>query len=151
MARKQTWMSKSLDVFLKEKGFVTDEQLQEIKQVKVVEGGGWAGQFVDSGCITENELLKLIISETGLPYFPLLRAKPQEELLQEFTIDFMETFECFPVDIIGPALILATPNPFQPELIRSRSSRARKILLVVTRVSEWRECIVELNNNQLKK
>ncbi len=151
MSRKQTWMSNSLDAFLKEKGYVNDSQLQEIKQVRADEGGGWAGHFVDSGCITENELLQLAISETGLPYFPLLRVKTKEDLLQEFTIDFMETFECYPVDCIGPALILATPNPFQIELVRSRSSRIRKILLVVTRVSEWRECIVELTTNKLKK
>lgn len=151
MAKKQTWITNSLDNFLKEKGCVTAEHLQEIKQVKADEGGGWAEQFVDSGCITENELLQLVISETGLPYIPLLRVKKQKELLQEFTIDFMKTFECFPVSSIGPTLILATPNPFQAELLRSRTSKARKVLLVVTRVSEWRECIVELNNNMFKK
>ena len=47
MARKQTWMSNSLDAFLKEKGYVNDSQLQEIKQVRADEGGGWAGHFVD--------------------------------------------------------------------------------------------------------
>jgi len=151
MPRKQTWMTNSLDVFLKEKGFVNDSQLMEIKSVRADEGGGWAGHFIDSGCITENELLQLVISETGLPYIPLLRIKTPEELLQEFTIDFMETFECFPIDSIGPALILATPNPFQPELIRSRSSRIQRVLIVVTRVSEWRDCIVELTNRKLTK
>ena len=150
MAKKQTWISNSLDMFLKEKGYVTIEQLQEIKQVRFDEGGGWAGHLVDSGCITENELLQLIITETGLPYFPLLKYKPPDDLLQEFTVDFMETFECFPVNSIGTVLILATPNPFQLELIRSRSSKHRKIMLVVTRVSEWRECIVELSTNKLK-
>jgi len=150
MQKKKTWISNTLDIFLKEKGYVTVEQLQEIKQVRVDEGGGWAGHFVDSGCITENELLQLIITETGLPYFPLLKSKPPDDLLQEFTVDFMETFECFPVNNIGPVLILATPNPFQLELIRSRSSKHRKIMLVVTRVSEWRECIVELSTNKLK-
>ncbi len=146
MAQKQTWISNSLEVLLRDKGFINDTQFNEIKSIRATEGGGLAGLFVDSGCITENELLQLIISETGLPYIPLLRVKPHEDLLQEFTIDFMNTFECYPIDSVGPALILATPNPFQPELIRSRSSKIRKVMLAVTRVSEWRESIHELIN-----
>jgi len=141
MAKTPLWLEKTLDAVLKEKGRIQDEQLAEIQRVRAVEGGGWAGHFIDAGCLTENELLQLVMAETGLPYIPLLQVTPPEQLLQEFTMDFLKAFECYPVDEIGPVLTLATPNPFQRELLRSRNSRTREIRLFVSRVSEWRECI----------
>lgn len=144
MATAPQWVRKPLDAILRERGKIQDEQLAEIQRVRAAEGGGWAGHFVDAGCLTENELLQLVLAETGLPYLPLLQVAPNEELLHEFTADFMTSFECFPVDRLGPVLTLATPNPFQPELLRSRNSKYQEVLLFVCRVSEWRECMRRL-------
>jgi len=141
MAKYNLLFKTTLDSFLKSKKFVEDNQLKEIQRVRNVEGGGWAGHFVDSGCLTENELLRLIVEETGLPYIPLLGVTPPEELLKEFTLDFLKAFECFPIDKIGHILTIATPNPFQQELLRSRHTEDCRINLFVCRVSEWREKI----------
>lgn len=131
----------TLDAVLLAKRRITEEQLAEVRRVHALEGGGWASHFVDAGCISDNELLQLVINETGLPYLPLLQVSVKPELLEEFTLDFLTTFECFPVDEITPVLTMATPNPFQPELIRSRKTAARDVQLFVCRVSEWRECL----------
>ncbi len=141
MNKSNLLLNNSLDDFLKSKNYVEDNLLKEIQSVRNVEGGGWAGHFVDSGCLTENELLRLIIEETGLPYIPILGVTPPDQLLSEFTFDFMKAFECFPVDKIGHILTIATPNPFQQELIRSRQTNDCEIELFVCRVSEWREKI----------
>ena len=141
MNKSNLLLNNSLDDFLKSKNYVEDNLLKEIQTVRNTEGGGWAGHFVDSGCLTENELLRLIIEETGLPYIPILGITPHEDLLNEFTMDFMKAFECFPVDKIGHILTIATPNPFQQELLRSRNTTDCKIKLFVCRVSEWREKI----------
>ncbi len=141
MNKSNLLLHNSLDIFLKNKNYVEDELLKELHHVRNVEGGGWAGHFVDSGCLTENELLRLVIEETGLPYIPILGVTPPEHLLDEFTFDFMKAFECFPVDKIGHILTIATPNPFQQELIRSRHTKDCEIELFVCRVSEWREKI----------
>ena len=141
MNKPNLLLNNTLDALLKSKKYVEDNQLKEIQNVRNAEGGGWAGHFVDSGCLTENELLRLIIEETGLPYIPILGISPHEDLLNEFTFDFMKAFECFPIDKIGHVLTIATPNPFQPELLRSRNTADCKIKLFVCRVSEWREKI----------
>jgi len=141
MHKSNILLSNTLDSFLKSKKYVEENQLKEIRSVRNTEGGGWAGHFVDSGCLTENELLRLIIEETGLPYIPILGITHHEDLLNEFTFDFMKAFECFPVDKIGHILTIATPNPFQQELLRSRNTTDCKIKLFVCRVSEWREKI----------
>ncbi len=71
MRKSNLLLNTTLDVFLKAKKYVQENQLKEIRRVRNNEGGGWAGHFVDSGCLTENELLRLIIKETGLPYIPI--------------------------------------------------------------------------------
>lgn len=131
----------TLDELLLSRRKITEEQLAEVRRVHAIEGGGWASHFVDAGCLSENELLQLAISETGLPYLPLLRVNLRPELVKEFTVEFLTTFECVPVDEIPPVLTLATPNPFQPELWRSRSSAVREVQLFICRLSEWRECL----------
>jgi len=135
---------KTLDGFLLEKNRVPPDRLEEIRRVHAVEGGGWAGHFVDAGAITENELLHLLITETGLPYMPVLQVTVADELMREFTLSFLQTFECLPIDSIGPVLTLATPNPLQPELLRSRSTPQRSVQLYLCRVSEWRESMRRL-------
>jgi len=141
MNKSNLLLNNSLNDFLKSKNYLENNMLKEIQRVRNDEGGGWAGHFVDSGCLTENELLRLIIEETGLPYIPILGVTPPDQLLNEFTFDFMKAFECFPVDKIGHILTIATPNPFQQELIRSRQTANCEIELFVCRVSEWREKI----------
>ncbi|MCX7847195.1 MAG: hypothetical protein N2595_04090 [bacterium] len=131
----------TLDELLLVKRRITEEQLAEVRRVQAIEGGGWASHFVDAGCISENELLQLVISETGLPYLPVLRVTLKPDLVREFTTEFLTTFECLPIDEIPPVLTLATPNPFQVELLRSRKSAVREVQLFVCRVSEWRECM----------
>jgi len=134
-------LNNTLDKFLKNKKIIQNQQLKELEHIRNVEGGGWAGHFVDSGCLTENELLRLIIEETGLPYIPIISVTPPDHLINEFTFDFMKAFECFPVDKIGNILTIATPNPFQQELFRSRNTKDCMIRLFVCRISEWREKI----------
>jgi len=141
MNKSNLLLNNSLNDFLKSKNYLENNMLKEIQRVRNDEGGGWAGHLVDSGCLTENELLRLIIEETGLPYIPILGVTPPDQLLNEFTFDFMKAFECFPVDKIGHILTIATPNPFQQELIRSRQTANCEIELFVCRVSEWREKI----------
>jgi hypothetical protein len=142
MSSKQN--HRTLDEFLLEKNRVPPERLEEIRRVHVAEGGGWAGHFVDAGAITENELLQLLIAETGLPYMPVLQITVAEEVMREFTLSFLQTFECLPIDSIGPVLTLATPNPLQPELLRSRDTAQRTVQLYLCRVSEWRESMRRL-------
>jgi len=141
MARGAFTPHTTLDEVLLQKRRITEEQLAEVRRVHALEGGGWASHFVDAGCISDNELLQLVISETGLPYLPLLQVAVRPELLEEFTPSFLMTFECFPVDEIGLVMTMATPNPFQVELMRSRKSAGREVQLFVCRVSEWRECL----------
>ena len=138
-ARRRGWRDMTLDQLLLERGVLDQDQLSEIQRVRAMEGGGWAGHFVDAGVLTENELMSLAISETGLPYIPLLQVTTPSELIQEFSYDFLMGFECFPVDSVGPCLTVVTPNPFQPDLVRSREWRTRSISLFVGRMSEWRE------------
>lgn len=139
---KITWrIDQTLDQFLRERQRVQDDQIAAIRRVHAVEGVGWAGHFVDTGVITENELLQLIMAETGLPYLPVLQINVADDVVKEFTPEFLRTFECYPIDRFGPLLTLATPNPFQPELLRSRASHNQEVRLFVCRVSEWRECV----------
>ncbi|GEM_PF-1420758 len=134
----------TLDEFLLEKNRISAEQLTGIRRVQALEGGGWAGHFVDAGAITENELLQLLLAETALPYIPILQISVADDLLREFSLDFLRTFECLPMDRIGPVLTMATPNPLQPELFRSRGTSQITIHLYLCRVSEWRECLRRL-------
>lgn len=136
----------TLDEFLRDKNRVSAEQLAGIRRVHAQEGGGWAGHFVDAGAITENELLQLLMTETALPFIPVLQVSVADDLLREFTLDFLRTFECLPMDRIGPVLTMATPNPLQPELFRSRGSSQTTIHLFLCRVSEWRECLRRLQD-----
>jgi hypothetical protein len=136
----------TLDEFLLEKNRVTTDQLAGIRRVHAMEGGGWAGHFVDAGAITENELLQLLMTETALPYIPVVQISIADDLLREFTPDFLHTFECLPMDRIGPVLTMVTPNPLQPELFRSRGTSQTAIHLYLCRVSEWRECLRRLQD-----
>ena len=145
MKKSQVWIKKTLDIVLLEKGRIHDEQLDEIRRVRAAEGGGWASHFVDAGLVSENELLQLVLADTGLPYFPLLNLTPSDDLLDEYTREFLITFECLPVDKLGPVYTMATPNPYQNDLVLSRQSHVREIQLYVCRLSEWRECIQRLD------
>jgi len=145
MTKSQAWIKKSLDIVLLEKGRIREEQLNEISRVRAAEGGGWASHFVDAGLVTENELLQLVLADTGLPYFPLLNFKPADDLLDDYTRDFLVTFECLPIDILGPVYTIATPNPYQNDLVLSRQSHIREVQLLVCRLSEWREYIQRLD------
>jgi hypothetical protein len=141
MSELPLWTKKALDVYLGEKGRIEDGALVEIARVRAAEGGGWAGHLVDAGCVSENELLQMMVEETNLPFYQLVKFTPSDKLVQEFTRDFLVTFECFPVDQIGPVLTLATPNPFQPELLTLRGNGPEEVHLLLCRVSEWRECM----------
>jgi len=116
----------TLDQFLKERNRITDEQINELSRVHAIEGGGWAGHFVDAGIISENDLVKLIIESAKIPYLPIINAVISNDLIEEFTIDFLQTFECCPFERIGPLITIITPNPFQPELVRSRTNKIQK-------------------------
>ncbi len=144
-------IDQTLDQFLKERHRVQEDQLGEIQRVHAIEGGGWAGHFVDAGIVTENELLQLILTETGLPYIPLLQVNASDDLVNEFTSEFLQTFECYPIERLGPVLTMATPNPFQPELVRSRASRTDEVRLFVCRVSEWRERMRQMMEKDQKQ
>jgi hypothetical protein len=152
MARSIWENQLTLDEFLLAKNRIGEEQLAGIRRVHASEGGGWASHLVDAGAITENELLQLLLAETGLPYLPLLQMTIADDLLREFTTDFLQTFECVPLDRVGPVLTMVTPNPFQPELFRSRGTRQTTIHLYLCRVSEWRECLRRLQeHNQTER
>ena len=144
-------MKTTLDKFLKSRKIVGENQINEIQRVRSNEGGGWASHLVDSELLTESKLLKIIIQETGIPYIPLLGVTPHEELLNEFTFDFMKTFECFPIDKIGGILTIATPNPFQRELFTCRNSKDCQVMLYICSVSEWQVKIKLLNQNKADK
>jgi len=141
----------TLDQFLKDKQKVTDVQIAEIAKVHAIEGGGWAGHFVDAGIITETDLVKIIIEESQILYLPLISVNIEDELVEEFTIEFLQTFECCPIEKLGPTITIATPNPFQPELIRSRTSKIGHVELFLCRVGEWREVMRKIMEKSIQK
>ena len=144
MNKSYSWLKKPLDIVLKEKGRVKAEQLEEIRKVRAVEGGGWVAHFVDTGCMTENELINILLADTGLPYISLLNITTPQALLNDYTRDFLIAFECYPIDSIGPVCTLATCNPYQKDLLMARRNELQTIQLFLCRLSEWRECIHRL-------
>lgn len=143
-ARKQSISDMTLEQILLEKEIIDQSQLMEIERVRSVEGGGWAGHFLDAGMVTENELLLLAINDAGAPYIPILQVNVDIEMVRDLSIEYLEEHEAIPIDAIGTCMTLATPNPFQPELVRNHHGSSTEVLLFSTRVGEWRECIRSL-------
>lgn len=138
-ATRQTHTGLTLDAILREKNVIDQHQLEEITRVRMAEGGGWAGHFVDAGIITENELLLLGITEAGVPYIPLLQLTIDPGYSSLLSWEYMQTHECVLVDTIGMCTTIVTPNPFQPSLIEHHREQGVEVVLSLCRISEWRE------------
>lgn len=104
-------MKKKLGDLLVEKGYITEEQLQEGLREQVISGRRLGEVLVEMECITEDQLLETISDRLGVPRISLSQMVLDPHVVQKVSVDLARRYTLIPIFAIGNTLTLAMADP----------------------------------------
>ena len=104
-------MKKKLGDLLVEKGYITEEQIQEGLREQVISGRRLGEVLVEMEYITEDQLLETISDRLGVPRISLSQMVLDPQVVQRVSVDLARRFTLIPIFAIGNTLTLAMADP----------------------------------------
>lgn len=131
---------KNLAVICFEKGFITHDQLDTLKQLHDREAISWDSLLLNSGYINEEQMAQALSSQLGLPYCLPLEHNPDADLLKMLSPRQAERYRAVPFRKEDDRLILATDEPLNLEwfdqLSESINCRIKIVVASTTQITE---------------
>ncbi len=119
-----------LEDVIRLRGLVTDKQLADARQAIADAPGKTLGQaLVETGAITDADLMTCVAEQFSLPFERLSRAMVSEEAFKQagLPLDYLQRNCLLPLQITGECLAVATCEPaniFLLDEVRRRTGRA---------------------------
>lgn len=107
---------KNLAIICLEKGFIDQDQFDDLLQQQPREAFPFEAVLLNSGYIDEEQLAEAISIQLGLAYTLPLEITPEPELLQLLSPRQAERYRAIPIRKEADRLVLATDNPLNLEL-----------------------------------
>ncbi len=104
-------MKKKLGDLLVEKGYITEQQLQEGLREQVISGRRLGELLVEKEYITEDQLLETISDRLGVPQVSLSQMVLDPQVVQTVSVDLARRYTLIPIFAIGNTITLAMADP----------------------------------------
>lgn len=142
-----TMIAKRLGELLIGKGLLTPGQLDHALQEQRSTGELLGAILVRKGWVKEEDMLRTLGEQMGMPYVRLSDQGIDWTLAGRFPSALLTDHACFPLRIESEWLIVAIADPLDAwaisELEKEASNRGRKLHLVLARAQEVRAAVAQ--------
>jgi len=115
MIFKKKKIDKLLGEILVERGIITADQLKEVLDTQIQQGGLVGEIIVKLRFATEEEIAQCLSFQYGFPYLPLENYDIPDEVIQLVPKNVAQHYCLVPIDKIGNTLTIAMANPLNVE------------------------------------
>jgi len=107
---------KKLGEVLVDEGLVKDDQIQEALRRQRATGEGFIEILVSMGFVTEQDVARTLVKQSGLPYIDASRYRINKDGVQAVPAELMWQNQMIVLDKIGKTLLVATSNVISTEI-----------------------------------
>ena len=108
---------KKLGEVLVDEGLVKDDQIQEVLRRQRATGEGFIEILVAMGFVTESDVARTLVKQSGLPYIDASRYRINKDGVQAVPADLMWQNQMIVLDKIGKTLLVAISNVISTEIL----------------------------------
>jgi hypothetical protein len=108
---------KKLGEVLVDEGLVKDDQIQEVLRRQRATGEGLVDILVSMGFVTELDVARTLVKQSGLPYIDASRYRINKDGIAAVPADLMWQNTIIVLDKIGKTLLVAISNVISPEIL----------------------------------
>jgi len=108
---------KTLGEILREKGWATDEQIEECAQAAREEGGVLGGLLVARGHITEQQLVHALAEQAGMEVIDLDALQIPPDIVDRVSLSIAEVYRIMPVKFEDGVLTVAMADPLHVQAL----------------------------------
>src|SRR5262245_16856563 len=107
---------KKMGEILVDEGLVKEEQVQEALRRQRSTGEGFGEVLVSLGYVSEIDIARTIVKQSGLPYIDASRYRINKDGVQAVPAELMWLNQFVVLDKIGKTILVAISNVLSPEL-----------------------------------
>src|SRR5689334_12014872 len=107
----QTFRRRNIGTILIERGSLTAEQLQSVKEQLAITKQRFGEICLREGFISEDELAQALAEQFNLEYVDLNEFRMDEELLNSLPTDAIYRYRFVPLEMVADALVVAVADP----------------------------------------
>jgi hypothetical protein len=108
---------KKLGEVLVDEGLVKDDQIQEVLRRQRATGEGFIEILVAMGFVTEQDVARTLVKQSGLPYIDASRYRINKDGVQAVPAELMWQNQMVVLDKIGKTLLVAISNVISTEIL----------------------------------
>lgn len=144
---------KYLGEILKNKGLITDDQLQEVVKEQMRNKKFIGEMFVEKGLISEKDLLETLADQFDINHISLKDQEIDWTVASEFSASLITDHKCLPLGADEETMTLAITNPLDVWVLDAAEKEAapRKVKVVLVTPSDMDEAIKEYRRRSIRK
>jgi hypothetical protein len=136
---------KKMGEVLIDEGLVKDDQVQEALRRQRATGESFGEILVSMGFVTESDIARTLVKQSGLPYIDASRYRINKDGVQAVPAELMWQNQFVVLDKIGKTLLVAIANVISPEIFDKLERVSGSQIFVY--VSTWSQVQQALDKN----
>jgi type IV pilus assembly protein PilB len=108
---------KTLGEIVKEKGWATEEQIEEAAKATKTEGGVLGSALVARSLITEEQLVQALAEQAGMSAIDLDAIEVPRDVIDRVSLSIAEVYKIAPVKVENEVLTVAMADPLQVQAL----------------------------------
>ncbi|HLY09876.1 MAG TPA: hypothetical protein VKW04_11275 [Planctomycetota bacterium] len=136
---------KKMGEVLVDEGLVKDDQVQEALRRQRTTGESFGEILVSMGFVTETDIARTLVKQSGLPYLDASRYRINKDGVQAIPAELMWLNQFVVLDKIGKTLLVAIANVLSPEIFEKLERVSGSQIFVY--VSTWSQVQTALEKN----
>jgi hypothetical protein len=136
---------KKMGEVLIDEGLVKEDQVQEALRRQRATGESFGEILVSMGFVTEMDIARTLVKQSGLPYIDATRYRINKDGVQAVPADLMWQNQCVVLDKIGKTLLVAIANVISTEIFDKLERVSGSQIFVY--VSTWSQVQQALEKN----
>ncbi|MBV8880751.1 MAG: hypothetical protein JO332_12340 [Planctomycetaceae bacterium] len=136
---------KKMGEVLVDEGLVKDDQVQEALRRQRATGESFGEILVSMGFVTESDIARTLVKQSGLPYIDASRYRINKDGIQAVPPELMWQNQFVVLDKIGKTLLVAISNVISPEIFDKLERVSGSQIFVY--VSTWSQIQTALEKN----
>jgi hypothetical protein len=136
---------KKMGEVLIDEGLVKDDQVQEALRRQRATGESFGEILVSMGFVTESDIARTLVKQSGLPYIDASRYRINKDGVQAVPAELMWQNQFVVLDKIGKTLLVAISNVISPEIFDKLERVSGSQIFVY--VSTWSQVQTALDKN----
>jgi len=136
---------KKMGEVLIDEGLVKDDQVQDALRRQRATGESFGEILVSMGFVTESDIARTLVKQSGLPYIDASRYRINKDGVQAVPAELMWQNQFVVLDKIGKTLLVAIANVISPEIFDKLERVSGSQIFVY--VSTWSQVQTALDKN----